>query len=114
MKIKVMDKLIKDHGFNRWTKNEMDRLYISPIKLPIVEVEYYKSGSISSMSVDGKGVAHSSGASILDLKIWVDLKDDTVKIKKTGYISGPNKWAVNAIVEYIKELIEKVEKEIHE
>ena len=114
MKAEVIDKLIEDHGFSRWTKSGMDRLYISPIKLPIVEVEYYKSGSISSMSVDGKGVAHSSGASILDLKIWVDLKDDTVKIKKTGYISGPNKWAVNAIVEYIKELIEKVEKEIHE
>ena len=49
MEKNILDiKELENKGFNRWTKGDMDRLYFNVEKSEYFEVEYYKSGNVSS------------------------------------------------------------------
>lgn len=46
-------KALEKKGFNRWTKGDMDRLYFDIKKSGYLDVDYYKSGNVSSAYLTG-------------------------------------------------------------
>lgn len=65
-------------GGSRWTKNDNNRVYINNWAqyLPL-EIDYYKSGNISSATWNGKEIANRQASLILGSinKIWFDAAD---------------------------------------
>lgn len=63
---------LENKGFNRWTKGDMDRLYIKPTYLGL-DLEYYKSGNISSATFNGDSISNSEGRRLNATKCYVDV-----------------------------------------
>ena len=64
-------------GFNRWTKGNMDRLYINARDLGLV-CSYYKTGNISAAYFNGELISNSQGARYKAAKTFIDVKTGTV------------------------------------
>lgn len=71
--IKALEKL----GFNRWTKGNIDRLYISASQLGLV-CTYYKTGNISTAEFQGERISNSKAGRMMGAKTFLDLKTDKV------------------------------------
>ncbi|MEU9760303.1 hypothetical protein [Streptomyces sp. NPDC047987] len=71
-------------GGQRWQKNGMDRVYLNGFQaVPGLELDHYKSGSISYASLDGDKVSNAEGgrlATAVD-KVYFDAADGRVHIK---------------------------------
>jgi hypothetical protein len=71
-------------GGRRWQKNGMDRVYLNDFQtVPGLELDHYKSGSISYATLDGEKVSNSEGgrlATAVD-KVYFDATDGKVYIK---------------------------------
>ena len=63
---------LENKGFNRWTKGSMDRLYINPTSLGL-ELDFYKSGSVSYASLNGERISHSRGTAMKEAKCFIDI-----------------------------------------
>lgn len=63
---------LENKGFNRWTKGDIDRLYIKPTYLGL-DLEYYKSGNISSATFNGDSISNSEGRRLNATKCYVDV-----------------------------------------
>lgn len=64
---------LQDAGFNRWTKNGMDRLYVNADTLGLV-VEVSRSGHAKSEGVwNGADVYKQEADEILHSKVWIDV-----------------------------------------
>ena len=66
-------KALEDKGFSRWTKGTMDRLYIKPTYIGL-ELTYYKTGNVSSASINGKSISNSRGRAMQSAKCYIDIK----------------------------------------
>ena len=64
-------------GATRWTKGDHDRLYLNAAANEIVglEIEYYKSGSISSATLKGESISNNRAGKISDIicSAYIDL-----------------------------------------
>jgi hypothetical protein len=64
-------------GASRWTKGDHDRLYLNAAANEIVglEIEYYKSGSISSATLKGESISNNRAGKISDIicSAYIDL-----------------------------------------
>jgi hypothetical protein len=60
-------------GFKRWTKGNMDRLYINASNLGL-EVTYYNTGNVRNATWQGERVSNADGRRLLATKFWVDIK----------------------------------------
>ena len=69
MKIKELE----NKGFKRWTKGNMDRMYINAAQLGLV-CTYYNSGNISHAEFNGEKVSNSQGYKLKAAKTFVDVK----------------------------------------
>ena len=67
-------------GFRRWTKGNMDRLYINTTQLGL-EVDFYKSGNISGAKWQGESISHADGGRILSSKVWIDIATGELHVK---------------------------------
>ncbi|GHJ34287.1 hypothetical protein TPA0910_87200 [Streptomyces hygroscopicus subsp. sporocinereus] len=71
-------------GGRRWQKNGMDRVYLNGFQtVPGLELDHYKSGSISYAALDGEKVSNGEGgrlATAVD-KVYFDATDGKVYIK---------------------------------
>ncbi|MFI8191411.1 helix-turn-helix domain-containing protein [Streptomyces sp. NPDC085946] len=71
-------------GGRRWTKAGHDRVYLNEFEtVPGLELDHYKSGSISYATLDGEKVSNAEGgrlASSVD-KVYFDAADGKVHIK---------------------------------
>jgi hypothetical protein len=71
-------------GGRRWQKNGMDRIYLNDFQtVPGLELDHYKSGSISYATLDGEKVSNAEGgrlATAVD-KVYFDAADRKVYIK---------------------------------
>ena len=76
MNEKMITKL-EAKGFKRWTKGNMDRMYINPQALGL-QVEYYKTGNISDSIWNGERISHAEARRMLNAKTYIDLKDDSL------------------------------------
>ena len=69
-------------GFNRWTKGNMDRLYINATKLGL-ELGYYKTGNIKWAEFKGEMISNSRGYSYKAAKTYIDIATGKVYSEKT-------------------------------
>lgn len=82
--VKTVKKAVADRieeleamGFNRWTKGNMDRLYINSDKLGFV-CDFYKSGHICSASLDGEKISNNRAFGYYKAKTYIDVKSEKI------------------------------------
>ena len=63
---------LEEKGFKRWTKGNMDRLYINAGSLGLV-CQYYKTGNISDAFFNGERVSNSEGYRMKNAKTFIDI-----------------------------------------
>lgn len=63
---------LESKGFNRWTKGNMDRLYINATMLGL-ELDYYKTGNISSAYWKGERISNRQGGNYKYAKTYIDI-----------------------------------------
>lgn len=66
-----------EKGFNRWTKGNLDRLYINASQLGLV-CSYYKTGNISSAEFKGEGISNCQARRYKAAKTFIDIKTGNV------------------------------------
>ena len=66
-----------EKGFNRWTKGNMDRLYINAAQLGLV-CEYYKTGNISNAEFRGRSISNSEARRMKAANTFIDIKTGKV------------------------------------
>lgn len=64
-------------GFNRWTKGTMDRLYINANMLGL-ELDYYKTGNISSAYWQGERISNRQGGAYKYAKTYINIETGNV------------------------------------
>ena len=64
-------------GFKRWTKGNMDRLYINAAQLGLV-CEYYKTGNVRYAEFQGNGISNCEARRMKAAKTFVDIKTGKV------------------------------------
>lgn len=69
-------------GFNRWTKNGMDRMYINAKALGL-DCSYYHTGNICGAEFRGEHVSNSEARRMQAAKTYIDLK--TGKVHSDNY-----------------------------
>jgi hypothetical protein len=62
-----------EKGFKRWTKGNMDRLYINAGQLGLV-CQYYKSGNIRSAEFNGQSISNCEARRLQASKTFIDIK----------------------------------------
>ena len=78
-------------GFKRWTKGNLDRLYINATQLGL-NCTYYKTGNISGAWFNGEEISNSEARRMKGAKTYIDIK--------TGKVYSDNA--------YLKEAAEKM------
>lgn len=60
-------------GFNRWTKGNLDRLYINAAQLGLV-CGYYNTGNIREAEFNGESISNSEARRMKAAKTFIDIK----------------------------------------
>ena len=68
---------LESKGFKRWTKGNMDRLYINATALGL-ECVYYKTGNVRDASFQGSSISNSRARGFLAAKTYIDIATGTV------------------------------------
>lgn len=76
MSDKMIDKLATK-GFNRWTKGNMDRMYINASQLGLA-CSYHTTGSIKNATFCGDSISNCEARRLKADKCYVDLKTGTI------------------------------------
>lgn len=101
-------------GFNRWTKGSMDRLYINVTKLGL-EVDYYKTGNVSSAKWQGELISNADGRRLLSSKVWIDVKTGELHVRTDFYRSYDEELNVeNVAAAYVESIVAEPEDEPEE
>lgn len=95
-------------GFNRWTKGSMDRLYVNAKHLGL-EVEYYKTGNVSSAKWQGDSISNADARRLLASKVYIDLA--TCKLHVTTSFDLSDAVSVE---DAARNLIAQVERDLDE
>lgn len=69
-------------GFKRWTKGNIDRLYINAAQLGL-DCTFYKTGNISGATFHGASISNAEAGRMKAAKTFVDIK--------TGKVHSDNK-----------------------
>ena len=75
---------LEKRGFNRWAKGDMDRLYFNVEKSEYLDVDYYKSGNVSSAYLEGERISNAEAYRIMSVKCFIDLKNDNELVVQYG------------------------------
>ena len=68
-----MIKALEAKGFKRWTKGDMDRMYINPETALDFEYTTYKTGNISWAALNGEKISNSWAREIVSSKTYIDV-----------------------------------------
>lgn len=101
----MSDKMIERlaaKGFNRWTKGNIDRMYINASQLGLA-CSYHSTGSISNATFRGDGISNCEARRMKADKTFVDLK--------TGIITANNSRLKEAAQDLIDEAAAEIEAE---
>ena len=76
---KVIDRIeeLEGLGFKRWTKGNMDRLYINAELLGL-HCDYYNSGNICSATLNGEAISNTKARGLKIAKTYIDIKTEKV------------------------------------
>lgn len=77
-------KALEKKGFNRWTKGDMDRLYFDIKKSGYLDVDYYKSGNVSSAYLNGERISNAEAYRLMSVKCFIDLKNGNKLVVQYG------------------------------
>ena len=66
-------------GAKRWSKYDKDRMYVD-VTLLGADIDYYKSGNISSAEWNGERVSNADGGRLLASKVYVDVADGSLHV----------------------------------
>lgn len=66
-----------NRGFNRWTKGNMDRLYVNADTLGL-ECDYYKTGNICYATFQGEKISNTHAKEMRSAKTYIDVATGTV------------------------------------
>lgn len=66
-----------EKGFNRWTKGNLDRLYINASQLGLV-CTYYKTGNISGAEFNGETISNCQARRYKAAKTFIDVTTGNV------------------------------------
>ena len=100
--MKLNDKIIaalEKKGFNRWTKGNMDRLYINASMLGL-ELTYYKTGNVSGAWFNGEEISNTRGREYKEAKTYINIE--------TGAVIS----SVSTLKDAAQELLEKTIAEV--
>lgn len=64
-------------GFKRWTKGNLDRLYINAAQLGL-ECGYYNTGNIKWATFNGEDISNCQARRYKAAKTYIDIKTDRV------------------------------------
>lgn len=84
-------------GARRWTKYDKDRMYID-VTLLGADIDYYKSGNISSAYWHGERVSNANGGRLLASKVYVDVADGSIHVSSDFRDEGSIHEAAEAFV----------------
>lgn len=101
MSDKMIDKLTTK-GFNRWTKGNMDRMYINASQLGLA-CSYHTTGSIKNATFCGTGISNCEARRLKADKCYIDLK--------TGAITANSSRLKDAAQALIDEAAAEIEAE---
>ena len=68
---------LTQRGFKRWTKGNLDRLYINAGQLGLV-CSYYNTGNISHAEFRGERISNSQARRYKNAKTFIDIKTGSV------------------------------------
>ena len=73
-------------GFSYWSTadHKIKRLYLNIKKSGLLNVDYYKSGNISSAEWMGNPISNSEARKLLNVKCYIDLSDDNHELQVKG------------------------------
>lgn len=98
-------------GFSRWTKGNMDRLYINVTKLGL-EVSYYNSGNVSSAKWCGEPISNADGRRLLSSKVWIDVKTGELHVRTDFHRSYDEDMLLeNVAAAYVESIVAEPEQE---
>lgn len=86
-------RILEEKGFKRWTKNNIDRMYINASQLGLV-CDYYKTGNISSAWFQGVSISNCEAKRMKSAKTFIDVS--------TGAIHSDN-WKLEEAAKIILE-----------
>lgn len=69
-------------GFKRWTKGNMDRLYINASTLGL-ECDYYNTGNVKHAEFQGHSISNCEARRMKAAKTYIDVKTGTVHSDNT-------------------------------
>lgn len=95
-------------GFNRWTKGNMDRLYIDA-KNYGAEFVYYNSGNIRSAKFQGERISNADGRRLNATKAYIDIATGELHIQTDYYYDDEIREAIEAIIAEVETEIEAEE-----
>lgn len=101
MNDKMIAKL-ESKGFNRWTKGNMDRLYINAQTMGLT-VRYHKTGTVAEAYWNGERISNGEARRMMSAKTYIDLKD--------GSLHSDNYWC-DTLKDAAQALIDEVTAEI--
>lgn len=84
-------------GFKRWTKGNMDRLYVNP-ECYGVTFDYYKTGNIRDCHFQGERVSNSEGYRFKSTKAYIDIKTGELHVTTKTDFEDEIREAIEAIV----------------
>lgn len=69
---------LEKKGFNRWTKGNIDRLYINASQLGL-ECWYYNTGNVKAAEFNGEAISNCAARRYKAAKTYIDLKTGRVR-----------------------------------
>lgn len=93
---KIIAKL-EEKGFKRWTKGNLDRMYVNASQLGLV-CSYYKSGNISDAEFCGKPISNCEARRMKAAKTFIDVY--------AGDAHSDNRTLAQAAEELLKTVVE--------
>ena len=106
MENKMIEKL-ESKGFNRWTKGNMDRLYINAQAMGLT-VRYHKTGTVAEAYWNGERISNGEARRMMSAKTYIDLKDGS--LHSDNYWCDTLKDAAQALIDEVTAEIEAEEK----
>jgi len=92
-------------GGKLWEKNGMSRVYFN-VSLLGLEISRYKTGNISSASLNGVGISNSEAGRIEMIKIWYDAKDGQFHTSDLRSLHSSSRDAVQSFIDGLKAKIQ--------
>lgn len=91
-------------GFSRWTKKDMDRLYINVTKLGL-EVSYYNTGNVSHAEWQGERISNADGRRLLSSKVWIDVKTGELHVRTDYYVYDEDMKLESVAAKYVEAVV---------